>query len=234
MKPNFENFKNGSTDDNISISEHSTSDYNTTSDDIETEVTQPTQVIEEIVVRQKRSFDVDALLAPDVRKPKKIKTFHEPEEYKLTTPVGILIDSASSSLSSSTVSSPSSPSTTFDSSLNINQSLLNAQSYYHLLSNNNPPIFYLNQLPQIRFNKDEEQPKALNKKKEEKKSSTRKNDSNSDTYKIRANEIEKNRIQSSNIDVEKWNETFSKIMARSYKNHNNVTISAINKNCKRK
>ncbi len=189
--------------------------------------------INEIVVKQKRSFDVDTLLAPEVREPKKIKNFHESEEYKLTKNFGgIVTDSASSSISSSTISSPSSPSTTFDSSFNINKSLLDAHSYHHLISNNNPSIFYLNRLPQITFNKDEEKYTAINKKREEKKPCTRKTEFNS---RIKAKEMDKNRIKSSNIDVEKWNETFSKIMARSYKSHsNNVTASAVKVNCKRK
>jgi hypothetical protein len=188
--------------------------------------------INEIVVKQKRSFDVDTLLAPEVREPKKFKNFHESEEYKLAKNFGIVTDSASSSISSSTISSPSSPSTTFDSSFNINKSLLDAHSYHHLFSNNDPSLFYLNRLPQITFNTDEEKYTAINKKREEKKSCTRKTDFNS---RIKAKEMDKNRIQSSNIDVEKWNETFSKIMARSYKSHNNnVTVGAIKMNCKRK
>ena len=233
---------NVSTDDRCSISEHSNSDYNTTDEIDYTEEQKPNntllQTIEEkVVIRQKRSFDVDTLLAPEAPDAKKNKFLKESADYKLIKKI-IQVDSTSSSLSSSTVSSPSSSSSpitsTLESNLNINQSLLSARSYYNsILSNNNPSsMFFYNQLSasKISFTNEVSDEQNTKKKKVEKQPNPRRHDSEISKMKTNSDR-EKSRIKSLNSDVEKWNETFSKIMARSYKSHS-APISAINSNSK--
>ena len=218
---------NGSSDDNISISEQSISDYNTTTDELDDILLQNNKLFEEKTVqKQKRSFDVETLLAPETKKLRNCET--EQSAIKASVLENTTITS-SSSVSSSTVSSPSSSSpraAIIDNSnkpeANINQSLLKARSFYqnYILSNNNPLFLYQlsttmasNEKPK-RFDESCAANKDFkNKRKEERQ--------NYDNKKNSCKSLsEQKRLQSSNNDVEKWNETFSKIMARSYKNHN--------------
>jgi hypothetical protein len=247
-----------SAEDTISTSEHSVSEYNTTADEID-----DSELTVKEILKQKRCFDVDTLLAPDCKKFKNTD-YNEFDDSK--TKIGVQLDSttnistsSSASLSSSSVSSspiPPPTTTTVDSNssltdANINQSLLNATTLYrnYCMFSNNPLFFY--QVPTTTTavlntnNGDssldntsletsavhEEVDKTI-KEKIAKKISRSHHRTSSKNNECSNRAASKQQSASSKNDVEKWNQTFSKIMARSYKNHNTTGPQSLSNNSK--